>query len=191
MNPASPNRLLHRSMKPRPNGEVTLPGETLGHATKENDQLNPNNLHGLTKLMGEQILWWFNHLRSLRFAILRFTNLYGPGGDQYVTNAIMKRALSNQDITIYGGSQMLNLIHVEDVARAIKLTLSKNLVRDTFNVGSKDSVTVEDLVQKIIRITESSSRVLRAEMRSNETQKFIPDLTKSSEVLGFSTEIPL
>jgi UDP-glucose 4-epimerase len=166
-------------------------GETVGQATAENDSLNPKNLYGVTKVMGEQVLWWFNRLKSLRFSILRFTNLYGPGGDQYVSNVIMKRALSNEDITIYGGSQTLNLIHVQDAARAITLALEKEVFSDAFNVGSADSVTLEELVGKIIKITNSHSRVLRADMRPNETGRFVPDLTKASRKLGFSSEISL
>ncbi len=166
-------------------------GETTGQSTKESDPLNPNNLYGLTKLMGEQALQWFNRLRDLRSTILRFTNLYGPGGDQYATDVIMKRAMANRDITIYGGTQMLNLIHAQDVARAIALTLNGNFVGETFNIGSKDSITVEELVRKILTITNSRSRILHAEMRTNETQKFIPSLAKASTALGFSARIHL
>lgn len=166
-------------------------GETIGQATTEDAPLNPKNLYGLTKMMGEQVLWWFNRLKSLRFGILRFTNLYGLGGDQYASNVIMKRALSNEDITIYGGLQTLNLIHVQDAARAITLALKREFSSDAFNVGSADSVTVEELVGKIIKITKSHSRVLRADMRLNETGRFVPDLTKASRKLGFSSEISL
>jgi len=166
-------------------------GETTGQSTKESDPLNPNNLYGLTKLMGEQALPWFYRLRRLRYTILRFTNLYGPGGDQYATNVIMKRALSNQDITVYGGTQMVNLVHAQDVARAIALTLNGNFVGETFNIGAKDSITVEELVRKILIVTNSRSRILRAEMRTNETQRFIPSLAKASTVLGFSARIHL
>lgn len=166
-------------------------GETTGQSTKESDPLNPNNLYGLTKLMGEQVLRWFNRLRGLRSTILRFTNLYGPSGDQYATNVIMKRALSNQDITVYGGTQTLNLVHTQDVARAIALTLNGNFVGETFNIGAKDSTTVEELVRKILIVTNSRSRILHAEMRTNETQRFIPSLAKASTVLGFSARIHL
>jgi UDP-glucose 4-epimerase len=166
-------------------------GETMGEATQESDPLNPNNLYGLTKLMGEQILYWFNRLRRLRSTILRFTNLYGPGGDQYVTSVIMKRALSNQDITIYSGTQMLNLVHVQDVARAVALALNGNVVGKTFNIGSKDTLTIEELVRKIYIITNSHSRIVHAEMRTNDTRKFIPNLTNASTVLSFSAKIHL
>ncbi len=166
-------------------------GETTGQSTKESDPLNPNNLYGLTKLMGEQILHWFNRVRGLRSTILRFTNLYGLGGDQYATSVIMKRALLNQDITVYGGTQILNLVHAQDVARAIALTLNGNFVGKTFNIGAKDSITVEELVRKILTVTKSRSRILHAEMRRNETQRFVPSLAKASTVLGFSAKIHL
>lgn len=64
--------------------------------------------------------------------------------------------MSNQDIAVYGGKQMLNLVHAQDVARTIALTLNGGFVGETFNVGAKHSITVEELVRKILIITIQS-----------------------------------
>jgi UDP-glucose 4-epimerase len=168
-------------------------GETMCCITREEDQTNPKNLYGLTKLAGEQILRYLNRRRGLRFAILRFTSLYGPGGDQYATSIIVKRALSGQEILILGGSQILNLIHVRDAARAIELVLRQPTATSctTLNIGSNESLTVEELVRRILQITGSHSPVCRAEMRSGDIVHFVPELIMSSRLLGFSAEIPL
>ena len=53
-------------------------GETINDKSKEDDPLLPNNVYGITKMIGENLVKFFNEKYSLDFTILRLTNVYGP-----------------------------------------------------------------------------------------------------------------
>lgn len=165
-------------------------GETIGDETAEEAELHPNNLYGLTKLLGESMIAWLGTSAGLRYTVLRFTNLYGSGGDQYAVAALIKRALEGEEIQILGGTQVLNLIHVEDAARAIETCLKRpELPNTVFNIGSKDTIRVDDLIKRIISLTNSRSGTRGAPMRTGDTIFFRPNLDKAHQELGFTAKI--
>jgi len=167
-------------------------GETVGEMSSEDDPLLPNNLYGLTKLLAEQIIIWAGKKYGLNYTILRFTNVYGPGGDKYGLQKIVQKALKGEKIQILGGNQIMNFVYVDDVVRAILLTLeNKESTKEIFNVGSYDNVKVDDLVHKIIKLTGRNIEIERAPYRETETMFFRPDLSKITKVLGWMPQIDI
>jgi len=161
-------------------------GESLSDQTREDDLLLPNNVYGLTKLLGEKIVLWTGSKYDLDYTILRITNIYGPGGDQYAVQAIIKKALLGERIQILGGSQQMNLIYVDDVVDAVLGCLTgANSSRQVFNIGSYDSISVEDMVSRILRLLDVSTKLERLPMREGETLSFRPSLEKSGRLLGW------
>lgn len=167
-------------------------GETGQTRTNETADLRPRNLYGLTKMLAESLIHWMHVSMGLPYVILRFTNLYGPGGDQYAVAAIAKNALKHAEIPVFGGNQVLNLIHVHDAARAIEICLTApNLENDIFNIGSDDTVKVTALIDQIISLSGSQSKRVQLPMRSEEINFFLPDLSKARAKLGFEPQITL
>jgi UDP-glucose 4-epimerase len=165
-------------------------GETLGPATEEDDPKIPKNLYGLTKLLGEEIIQWAAASHHARATILRFTNLYGPGGDRYATAVFVKSALRGKPITMMGGDQVFNLLYIDDAVRAIELAL-ENPENGIFNIGSDDNITIRDLVKQIIELTNADVVVVPDQMRHGETNRFVPSCARSKDLLGFSALVPL
>lgn len=167
-------------------------GESGPDETSEDDELHPKNLYGLTKQLGESTIKWIHSSMDLRYVILRFTNLYGPGGDQYAVSAIAKKAIEDADIPVYGGDQSLNLIDVRDAARAIDTCLTKTDVKDeTFNIGHRRTVKVSDLVKRILYLSDSKSKLIPMPMRPGDVMNFRPNLSKARGELGFEARIDL
>jgi nucleoside-diphosphate-sugar epimerase len=167
-------------------------GETIGSETEEDSKLCPNNLYGLTKLLGESVIMWLADSVGMRYVVLRFTNLYGIGGDQYAVAALIKKALRDEEIPILGGAQVLNLINVKDAARAVQLCLQKRELRKAvFNIGSEDAITIQDLIKRIITLTGSKSKTRISAMRTGDTRFFNPSLAKARRELGFTTNVNL
>lgn len=161
-------------------------GETLGYQTSETDALMPNNLYGLTKLFGERLVLWAESKLGLEYTILRLTNVYGPEGDQYNVQAMLRLALKEGVIRILGGEQHMNLLYVEDAARAIEMCLHDTRAsKQIFNVGSSDNVTVRDIATKIESLLKTPINIEYGPMREGETRYFRPDLTKIQDTLGF------
>ncbi len=125
-------------------------GNAEGRLSIEDDRLIPNNLYGLSKMLGENIICWTAERFGLDYSILRFTNIYGPGGDQYNAQAMIRRALAEGFVEVFGGSQVLNLLHADDAARAITSCLRNSRAsREKFNVCGPDNVSVTELSERI------------------------------------------
>lgn len=161
-------------------------GESVSNRTGEDSPLMPNNLYGLTKMLGERIVEWGAMKFGLDYTILRLTNVYGPEGDQYNVQAMIKKALTEGTIQILGGGQMMNLLYVEDVVEIIiKCLTDPRSSREIFNVGSKDDFKVDDIVSQLVSLLDVPIEIEHGPMRLGETVTFRPDLEKIDRTLGY------
>jgi len=163
-------------------------GESKESQTAENAPLLPNNVYGVTKMLGEGLILWAASKYGLDYTILRLTNVYGPEGDQYNIQAMIKSALTKGVIPIMGGAQRMNFVYVEDVAEIIQECLTNpKASREIFNVGSKDDMTIEEVIQQLVTQLHMPIRIERKPMRDGETLSFQPSLKKIERNLGYST----
>jgi len=167
-------------------------GETIGNKTKENDQLLPDNIYGLTKMIGENLVSSYSSKYGLDYTILRLTNVYGPEGDKYGPQVIIKDILRNGQARILGGSQRLNFVYVDDVVDLIgKVFDNASSSKQTINVGSLDTVTIKEFADKVFDTIGKKSQFEYLPMRKTETPNFEPDLQKMQAILGNYIRTPL
>ncbi len=140
----------------------------------ENHPKNPENYYGFTKLEIERFMQWYDKLKGLKFAALRYFNAAGydaegfPCGlEQNPANllpVIMEVACGmRKKIQIFGndydtrdGTCISDYVHVTDLARAHVLALdyiSKNNESLTVNLGSEVGVTVTEMLDSARKIT--------------------------------------
>jgi len=132
----------------------------------ENYPTNPKDLLGVTKLSAEKILQ-STHPYKIDYTILRLFNVYGENqypDDLYtsVLSTWIKKALEKKSLEIHDdGTQELDFIYVEDVAKAFMTVLmnekSKN---EIFNVGSGISISMNNLAILVNMFTENVSKSL-------------------------------
>jgi len=145
----------------------------------EDHPLKPINLYGVTKLAAEKLMGVYHENHGLSTVILRFGNVYGVGLYTYWETVIprfVKQALDGKPLTIYGdGEQSRDFIHIQDVTKAIELTLKaeKKLIEgETFNVGTEKPTkikTVADIVSRVIQEeTKKDVGVMRLPPRPGE-----------------------
>ena len=94
--------------------------------------------------------------RDFAVTCLRFATIYGISGRtrfDLVVNLLCAKAVRDRNITVYGADQWRPFVHVEDVARAITMTLLAPLhlvAGEAFNVGSDpQNYTLGELAQLI------------------------------------------
>ena len=167
-------------------------GETINQSSKEDDPLLPNNVYGITKMIGENLVKFAGKKHDLDYTILRLTNVYGPEGDQYGAEVIINKALKEKKIPLMGGSQRLNYVYVDDVVDVLNLVLDHpKSSKQIFNVGSKTTVSIEEFANKVSQIIGPDVKIEKMPMRETETSNFEPDLTKTEKELGFSAKTSL
>ncbi len=157
-------------------------GEGVLPRTSEDSPLAPNNLYGVTKELGERMVKW-GHLKfGLRYSVLRLTNVYGPEGEQYNIQAMIRSAFQDGEIPLRGGAQLMNLVYVGDVAAAIARCLTDSrTTNETFNIGSDQDLPVREILDELISELQMPVAIRGKPMRKGETLNFHPDLAKMKE----------
>ncbi len=127
----------------------------------EEHAFNNRTMYGATKIANEQIFRAFNDMHKLNYVGLRYMNVYGPRMDYKGTyvSVIMKvldRIDKGQAPVIHGdGSQAYDFVHVSDVARCNILAMKAQCTDEFFNVGAGTKTTINELVQKLLKLTGS------------------------------------
>ena len=166
-------------------------GESKNTISNEEDPLIPTNVYGLSKMVGEILVRSYSKKNNFDFTILRPTNIYGPGSTHGIYDLI-KNAILDKKIKLFGGKQLLNLIYVDDVIEVINHVLTdKRSSGQIFNVGSNDTITIEELAKMVSEILDERIEFEHLPMRKGDSQIFNPDLQKINSVLGFSSKTSL
>ncbi len=123
----------------------------------ENSRFNPQSLYARSKVASEVVL---RALNCSDFAVtcLRFATIYGISGRtrfDLVVNLLCAKAVRDNLITVFGEDQWRPFVHVDDVARAILITLQapfEKVAGEAFNVGSDtQNYTLGDAAELIRR----------------------------------------
>lgn len=130
----------------------------------ENHPDSPITVYDMHKLAGENYLKHWARLGVLRATILRLANVYGPGprsssSDRGVINMMVRKALSGQELTIYGrGDCLRDYVYVDDVIRAfLKAAVNiEQLNAKHFLIGSGQGFTI---AQAIGLVAEEAQRM--------------------------------
>lgn len=158
----------------------------------EDNLPDPLSPYAESKLVGEEKCREYG-LEGLETVILRYFNVYGPrqGESRYsgVITKFFDRLEKGKPPIIFGsGKQTRDFVYVEDIVRANVLALKKEGVSgEAFNVGGGASVSINELCGIILDITGNSDmEPIYEEARAGDILHSRADLTKSSEILGYS-----
>jgi len=130
---------------------VAVYGEPSELPLREDSPLNPVNPYGLSKAMGEEAVRGYGRFYGLGYAILRPSNVYGPGqSPEYagVIEAFARAIAEGRRPVIHGdGGQTRDFVHVDDVVEAAALALESGIRGRTYNVSSGRSISVNELAR--------------------------------------------
>ncbi len=155
----------------------------------EESNFNPQSLYARSKVASEAVLRGLSD-RSFSVTCLRFATIYGMSGRtrfDLVVNLLCAKGVRDGLITVYGADQWRPFVHVEDVARAITMTLKAptHLVAgECFNVGSDEqNYTLGEIAELI------SKQVPDAAITSDDTfvdkRNYRVSFAKIRSQLGF------
>ena len=163
--------------------------------------------YSISKLIGEMYGNYFYQQTNLPFVKARFQNIYGPreilGAGKWrgtphtvwrnVTPIFIWKALHDEEITLYAeGTSSRDFLYVDDVVRGLVACALDGAPGEAYNLASGVETTIKTLAKKIIRLTESKSKLNLVPKRTwdNSGNRF-GDPKKSLEKLGFSAQVNL
>ncbi len=157
----------------------------------------PKTPYSITKLDGEYYLKMYTEQFGLNTASLRYFNVYGPRQDpksQYAAAIpiFVAKAVKNDTITIFGdGEQTRDFINVKDVVRANVMAAQSEKALGVYNAANGNSITIKNLAEKIIEMTNSKSEIKFAQERPGDIKHSLASIDETVKELGFKPEIDL
>jgi UDP-glucose 4-epimerase len=117
-----------------------------------------------SKALDEFLTLAYHQERGLDCVIARLFNTVGPRqSGQYgmVIPRFVAAALAGEPLEIHGdGTQTRCFCHVQDTIRALSGLMDADTSGEIFNVGSTERVTVRELAERVIALTDSSSEIV-------------------------------
>ena len=167
-------------------------GETINESTKEDDPLFPNNIYGITKMLAETLIINTSQKYNVDYIILRLTNVFGPGPYERGVNKIIKMAVKDKKIQIYGGEQVVNIVYVDDIVELINSILCKKCSwNKIFNVGSNNTLKIKKFVDEVKGLVGNDIDIEYLPAGNYGDSVFNPNLEKIQDEMKFTAKTSL
>lgn len=154
----------------------------------------PNNPYAGSKYIAEEICGLFGKCFDMDITVLRLFNIYGPGqGGHFLIPFIVKQALGETDtITVQDLEPKRDYVYIDDVCMAIELSVQKTKGYNLFNIGSGDSYSVREIIEKVQEAAGTCKAICSANnVRKNELNDVVADVGLIGRIWGWKPQITL
>jgi dTDP-glucose 4,6-dehydratase len=153
--------------------------------------IGPRGVYDEAKRYAEALTMAYHHQQGVDTCIARIFNTYGPRmrpHDGRALTTFMAQASEGSPITVFGdGSQRRTFCYVDDLVRGLYL-LAESGEHLPVNLGSPDEMTLLDLANLVIRVTDSKSEIV-FHASSGEPRVRCPDITRARQLLGWEPKV--
>ena len=148
------------------------------------------------KRAAETLAFDYGRAKRGEVRVARIFNTYGPrmrADDGRVVSNVVTQALAGDDITIYGaGTQTRSFCYVRDLVEGlIRLMAYEGPYGGAVNLGNPAEITIHDLVDHVLRLTSSESRVARRPLPIDDPQRRCPDISLAKRLLNWAPQVKL
>ncbi len=159
----------------------------------------PNSPYSASKAGSDMIVRSYHHTFGMDAVITNCSNNYGPKQhDEKLIPTIIRKALSNQNIPIYGdGKNIRDWLYVLDHCKGIDLVYHKGINGEVYNIGGRNERNNNYIVNKICELLdemtpkESGSYkelITYVEDRAGHDRRYAIDATKLENDLGWKAD---
>ena len=178
-------------------------GEPLYLPVDESHPKRPISVYGMSKLSAEKACMSYSrglgNVGSVDHVVFRFSNVYGSERDlpERVIPKFMTKALRGDDITLYGGGQVLDFTFLDDTISGILKAYAAcfdggpNLFGEDFHFVTGRGVSVSDLAAMIVEMVGSSSKIISSGSNTFEVRRFVGNPEKARRMLGYESRVRL
>lgn len=149
---------------------------------------NPQSPYGVSKLAAEHYCNVFNELHEISTVNLRYFTVYGPfmRPNMAITN-FTTRCFNGENPVIFGdGKQTRDFTYIDDIVDAnIELLNSDTADGETFNIGSSDNITIEQLAEYVIETTGADVEIEYESAKKGDARHTHADITKAKDEIDY------
>ncbi|MER6119371.1 NAD-dependent epimerase/dehydratase family protein [Streptomyces sp. NPDC001743] len=172
-------------------------GDPLVHPQREDywgnvNPVGPRSVYDESKRFSEALVTAHAGARGTNAGIVRLFNTYGPrmrAHDGRAVPTFICQALAGEPLTVAGdGSQTRSLCYVDDTLDGVLRVAASRSVRPV-NIGGSDETTVREIARRIVKLTNSGSRIDFIERPVDDPERRRPDTTLVREMFGWEPRV--
>jgi UDP-glucose 4-epimerase len=155
-------------------------------------------IYGAVKMYGEGLLRSFYEMYALDYVALRYFNVYGPRMDAFgvyteVMIRWMERLAAGKPCLILGdGSQTMDFVFVDDIARANTMAANSSITDDVINIASGVETSLTELAETLGRVMDVNLAPEYGPARkATPVWRRLADINKAQRRLGFKAQVTL
>jgi nucleoside-diphosphate-sugar epimerase len=160
-------------------------GDQSSHQHKPSENITGFNIYSKSKLECESIVI------SNGGVVARLANVYGIGmSSKNVISDILNQVICSniKSIQIKDGAPVRDFIHVKDVARCL-VYMAKSNQKGIFNVASGESISIKQLVKKILEIAQLSNIKIVETNKSSAHSSILLDVSQTKKNYKWKSQI--
>ena len=158
--------------------------------------IGPRACYDEGKRCAETLFFDYHRQHKTRIKVVRIFNTYGPRmhpNDGRVVSNFIVQALKGQPITIYGkGTQTRSFCYVDDlISGFLKMMGTPDSFTGPCNIGNPGEFTIKELAEKVIKLTNSRSKLVYKPLPVDDPLQRCPDITLAKKHLKWQPTIQL
>ena len=177
-------------------------GDIHHHMTEEHaaDFVVAESPYSASKIAGEALIYSYAQCYGLPFLVFRFSNVYGRYDNdlarmERVIPLFIELIRRDQPIVVYGKEKVLDFTYVDDcvagVLAGVDALVEKRVVGQTINLAHGHGNSLADVVTILSRALDKTPSVTYEPTRVGEVTRYVADISKARELLGYEPMVPL
>ncbi|HJQ75081.1 MAG TPA: dTDP-glucose 4,6-dehydratase [Gaiellaceae bacterium] len=170
-------------------GDLPLDSE---ESFTEESPYRPRTPYNASKAAADHAVRAYSETFGLPVTITNCSNNYGPRQfPEKVVPLFLTNALDDRELPLYASTQnRREWLHVDDHCRAIDLVLADGRVGETYNVGSGDERSIEEIADLVVELTgKPASLKTIVPDRPGHDRRYLLDSAKLARELGWQPEV--
>jgi dTDP-glucose 4,6-dehydratase len=156
--------------------------------------IGPRGVYDEAKRYAEALTMAYHRQQGVDTCIARVHNTYGPNMRPHDGRAIptfLRQALQDKPVTVFGdGSQTRSFCYVDDMIAGLVALMGSD-VHLPVNLGNPDEMTLLELAQAVIEVTESRAEIVFEALPIDDPRVRQPDITRARQLLGWEPKVEL
>ena len=147
--------------------------------------------YGAAKLAAEHLVRNYSELYGFRAVNFRYFTVFGPRmRPDLAINIFTKAALANRPIRIFGsGDKTRDFTFIDNIVDGTVRAVQKG--RGVYNLGCGKRTTITELARKIIKLTNSDSKIIHSKDAPGDMEHTLADISKAKRELGYKVKVDL
>ncbi len=177
-------------------------GDITRHVTEEAeaDFVVAESPYSASKIAAEAYIYSYAECYHLPCLVFRFSNVYGRYDCdlermERVIPLFIRKIAADEPIVVFGPEKVLDFTYVDDCAagvlRGIDAVVAGRVSRETINLAFGQGSTLIDLVNLIALALGRKPKLTLEPARAGEVTRYVADLTKARQLLGYKPTTPL